>query len=180
MQTYIALLRGINVSGQKKVMMTDLLELMQKSGFKAVQTYIQSGNIIFKSDGNDTGQIQTQISKNIAKKFGFQVPVLVIAMLDFKEIVAKNPFDHPNDLKANSIYFVLLKNVPNQDLMKSLNQESYPNEEFRITPKSIYLKCKKGYGNSKCDNNFFERKLKVQATTRNYRTMMKLMQLSQK
>ena len=77
MNTYIALLKGINVGGHKKVPMADLRELLSKSGFENVQTYIQSGNVILQSNNSDISKIESDIEKSIEDYFGFEVSVLV-------------------------------------------------------------------------------------------------------
>lgn len=179
MQTYIALLRGINVSGQKKIKMADLRQLLAQIGFEDVVTYIQSGNIVLKSEEKNPRALEKNIASEIYKSYGFDVPVLVKSKEEIQDIIENNPFDNSEDLEANRIYFVLLKAVPESDLTEALVNEIFANEKFNITANCVYLCCAKGYGNAKCDNNFFERKLKVPATTRNYRTMTKLLEMSQ-
>tara|TARA_R110000796_G_scaffold250788_4_gene380728 strand:+ start:98747 stop:99292 length:546 start_codon:yes stop_codon:yes gene_type:complete len=178
MKTYILLLRGINVSGQKKVKMADLKKMLEALNFEAIQTYIQSGNVVFKTNENSTDILEKKISKCIFETFEFEVPVLVIKSENFEGLIKNAPFINDEDAKLDNLYFVLLKNKPDAKLVELLASETYPNEQFIITDNCIYLICQRGYGNAKCDNNFFERKLKVQATTRNYKTMIKLMQMS--
>ena len=178
MKTHIALLRGINVSGQKKIQMADLRRMFEKLPFEAVETYIQSGNVVFKSNGLNTTELQETIKKEIAITFGFDVPVLVKQLSDFEQILNSNPFTDPEDLEAKRIYYVLLKNAPTQDDISSLHQEKYPNELFKITPNCVYLNCRKGAGNAKLTNNIIEKKLKVVATARNHRTMLKLLKMA--
>lgn len=180
MQTYIALLRGINVSGQKKIKMVDLRQLLAQIGFKDVVTYIQSGNIVLKTEERNPRALEKTIASEIHESYGFDVPVLVKSKEEIQDIIEKNPFDNSEDLETNRIYFVLLKEVPKKDLTEALVNETFTNEKFIITGNCVYLCCAKGYGNAKCDNNFFERRLKVPATTRNYRTMTKLLEMSEK
>lgn len=178
MKTYILLLRGINVSGQKKIIMTDLKQLLDQLNFENVQTYIQSGNVVLNASEENSRLLENKVSAAIIKKYGFEVPVLMIKTSDFNEIVQKSPFEDYDEMGKKNAYFVLLQKRPEADLVKSLVEEKYPNEQFMITDNCIYLTCQKGYGNAKCNNNFFERKLKVQATTRNYKTMIKLAQMA--
>ncbi len=178
MRTYIALLRGINVSGQKKIRMVDLRQLLTQMGFENVVTYIQSGNIVLKSREKDLRVLEKGIAEAIHNAYGFDVPVLVKSKEEIQSIIQSNPFNNVEDLEANRVYFVLLKEVPESDLVEALGKETFPNEKFSISDNCVYLSCAKGYGNSKCDNNFFERKLKVAATTRNFRTMNKLVEMA--
>ncbi|SDL71044.1 DUF1697 domain-containing protein [Kriegella aquimaris] len=179
MKSYITLLRGINVGGRKKIKMDDLRQLLTQIGFEDVVTYIQSGNVVLKSNEKTLGVLEKMIATAIRNTYDFDVPILVKSKEEIQEILENNPFDNAEDLEANRIYFVLLGEVPRSDLVEALMQETFANEKFSITDNCVYLCCDKGYGKAKCDNNFFERKLKVAATTRNYRTMTKLLEMSQ-
>ncbi len=173
MNTFIILLRGINVSGQKKVPMAELRGLLEKNGFQDVKTYIQSGNVVLRSlfDAEVTA---LKIQQAIENYFGFQVSVLAKSPQEFQQIFDDCPFDQNKKEKS---YFTLLFNVPNKELVNTVSKISYPNEEFIIDEACIYFYCSTGYGRAKCSNNFFEKKLKTTATSRNYKTMMKLLSL---
>jgi len=174
MNTYIALLRGINVSGQKKVPMAVLRSLLSSSGFKNVQTYIQSGNVIFQSSEKNITNLENTIKKAIHSYFGFDVSILVRTTRDIRNILDNCPF---SEEKKENGYYTLLHSIPDNDLIDSMHLVSYPNEEFHITNHCVYFFSSLGYGKAKCNNNFFERKLKVDATTRNHKTMVKLLSL---
>jgi uncharacterized protein (DUF1697 family) len=178
MTTYIALLRGINVGGQKKMLMKELRSVLAKFDFKDVRTYIQSGNIIFDSPESNTDILEYKIKSAIFQGFGIQVPVLVKSGKELEEIYDRNPFTDQNDIKDNNIYFVILKEKASPTHIQGLEKESYVNERFVVTENCVYLACGKGYGNAKLNNNLLERKLKVEATTRNYRTLQKLIEMA--
>lgn len=178
MKAYIALLRGINVGGQKKMPMKELREMMVNAEFKDIHTYIQSGNIIFKSDLDSNKKLESLIQTSIKTTFGFVVPVIVKSVFEIKDILDKNPYDNKDDLAENRVYFVLLQNTPNQELVKALKDLYYPNEKFSISNECVYLCCKTGYGKARLNNNLIELKLGVRATARNYRTMNKLLELA--
>ena len=175
MKTYIALLRGINVSGQKKIKMADLRNALEKSNFKTVKTYVQSGNIVFDSEELDSAILEERIQDVILTHFGFEVPTMVITGSKIEAILLANPY--VNRTEERNVYFVLLKQSPAKDVIEAFNQLDFVNEDFHITDACVYLCCKKGYGNAKLNNNFVERKLKVQATTRNLRTLNKLVEM---
>lgn len=178
MKTYIALLRGINVSGHRKIKMADLRQLLGELGFGSVKTYIQSGNVVFESSETDTLLLERQIKDGIAKTFGFDVPVVIKDHAQLCAIIGESPFREAEDLAANRIYYALLKTEPDHADIANLDQRDYPNERFVIRPNCVYLNCHLGAGQAKLDNNIIERKLKVQATTRNHKTMLKLIELS--
>ncbi|XCF06732.1 DUF1697 domain-containing protein [Tamlana crocina] len=175
MTTYIALLRGINVGGQKKVPMAELRNLLTRAGLKNVATYIQSGNVVFQSSEENIQKLENEIRSVILKHFGFEVPVLVKTPTDFQNILKNCPF--PDEQKVNS-YFVLLFSKPNEGVVKEVKSMSYPNETFVITDACVYLHCATGYGKAKLNNNIIERKLNTTATARNYKTMAKLLALA--
>jgi uncharacterized protein (DUF1697 family) len=177
LKIYIALLRGINVGGHKKVPMADLRSLLTKSGLENVQTYIQSGNIIFQSSDEDIKALEDSIQKSILNQFGFKVPVLLRTRGDLQKIFDNCPFSE--DKKVDS-YFTMLSEAPDKDLIAEASQKTYPDEEYVTLNDCIYFYCANGYGKAKFNLNFFERKLKVNATSRNYKTMVKLLSLSQK
>ncbi len=175
-KSYVALLRGINVGGQKKIKMADLRVLLEELGLEEVRTYIQSGNIIFKSTTANCTTLEAQIAKRIYDVYAFEVAVLVIGKKAFEDIRKNNSLLSKEDDQKN-FYYVFLQDQPEQKLVAALEQEKYPNEVYMITKRCVYLSCLKGYGNAKCNNNFFERKLKVGATARNNRTVEKLLEM---
>lgn len=172
MQTYIALLRGINVGGHKKLKMADLKLLFEDLGFQDVVTYIQSGNVVFSAE--EEKGLPEKISKEITEKFGWEVPVLVKTADAIAKILAACPFAETKKAEA---YFMLLATPPKREFMEAVNEISCPNEEFVLTQDCVYIYFGNGAGNAKLNNNFFEKKLKVAATTRNYRTLARLVEL---
>lgn len=175
MNTYIVLLKGINVGGHKKVPMAELRELLSKSGFKNVQTYIQSGNVILQSFEKNTQKIEVTITKAILDSFGFEVSVLVLTRFNLKRIFDDSPF---SEEKKKASYFMMLHDTPNDELVKEASEKVYEAEEYKIIKDCIYYYCEKGFGKAKFNVNVFERKLKTFATARNYNTMVKLLSLS--
>ncbi len=178
MKTHIALLRGINVGGHRKIKMADLKAMLHKMGLKDVVTYIQSGNVVFNSSETKTTLLEEKIKKGITKTFGFEVPVLIKSREALVAVLQESPFKKEEDLEANRIYYVLLKSEPDKEAFKNLDQKTYPNELFVITAKCVYLNCLNGAGKAKLSNTIIERKLVVEATTRNHRTMLKLLEMA--
>lgn len=173
MKTYIALLRGINVGGHKKILMSDLKKLFESLGFRDVRTYIQSGNVVFSS--NADVDFANTISEAIESKYGFKVPVLVKKASELAEILSKCPF---SDEKREKSYFILLAEDPDEEAKVASATFASEEEQFFITDNCVYIFYAKGAGKAKLGVNFFEKKLKVIATARNYRTMAKLLELA--
>lgn len=174
MNKYVILLRGINVGGHRKVPMAELREILSDSGFKNVVTYIQSGNVILQSSQNSKN-IKTKIEKVILKHFGFEVIVIVKTKEELKEIFDNCPFQQQTKEKS---YFMILDSLPDKFGLQEVSSLTHIGEEFHITYTSIYFFSANGYGRTKFNSNFFERKLKVNATARNYKTMLKLLAMT--
>lgn len=147
MQQYIALLRGINVSGQKKIKMAELVNHCQDIGLQEVSTYIQSGNICFTSSSIDEQALAIQLQDKITQQYGFDVPVII------------------------------LNKAPEQQKVSQLLSYVKAPEKMIINEQVSYLHCPNGYGKSKLSNNFVESKLNLVATTRNLKTVEKLISL---
>ncbi|NKI26105.1 DUF1697 domain-containing protein [Arenibacter sp. 6A1] len=179
MPIFVAFLRGINVSGQKKIKMAELRQLLEDSGFLNVKSYLQSGNVVFEFEGVATEIIEGKIKDAIVGSFRLEVEVLVKTLSQLTEIVKNWPFEEEEEQGLTKNYFVLLHTIPNLGLAQELTGKSFPNEQFLMTDQYIYLKCHNGYGRAKCNNNFFERQLKVIATTRNFTTMERVLALAE-
>lgn len=178
MTTYIALLRGINVSGQKKILMADLKKMFIDLGYQEVVTYIQSGNVIFQTKKTAEEKLEKNIKSAIEKTFGFDVPVFVLTRDELKKLSDNNPYkDRP--VASNFIFLTILSSAPEDENIEMVQAMEFPGEEFSITKRVVYLCLPNGAGRSKLTNNFFEKKLKVRATSRNMRSVLKLLNLSE-
>lgn len=172
---YIALIRGINVGGYKKVPMAILRDVLREVGFKAVKTYIQSGNVVFQSSESNSKAVEEIIQKIIKSHFGFIVPVIVKTKVELELIFDSCVFSQDKKTKS---YFVLLDEIPDTNLVKEARAIVFENEEFSIVNNCIYFYSSIGYGRTKFNMNMFEKKLKVTATSRNYNTINKLIELA--
>ena len=175
MKTYISMLRGINVSGQKMISMGELKKLYGYLGFKNVQTYIQSGNVLFECPDTNTSKVISKIEKTIKESFGFDVLVFIRTKDDFHKLIKNTPFSKKD---ISKLYVTFLSGIPIQSPIDEINKIKDKSEEFLISGKEVYLFCPNGYGKSKLSNNFFERKLKLSATTRNWKTVNKLFSMA--
>jgi uncharacterized protein (DUF1697 family) len=177
MNTYIAILRGINVSGKKIIKMDALHQLFENSGFSNVRTYIQSGNVLFSSEQTNTSELEQLIATQIEMEFGFQVPVIVLTHLELQQIVENNPFLNDETKNPAFLHVTFLASTPVEDAIDQLTAKKAEQEAFFLTKNALYLYCPNGYGNTKLTNNCIELKLKVQATTRNWKTTLGLLKM---
>jgi uncharacterized protein (DUF1697 family) len=178
MNTKIAILRGINVGGKRKILMADLKELMSALGYQNIRTYIQSGNLIFEKDEKiENKEIAKNIENAIEKKFNFEVPVIVLSAKEIENAVANNPF-YKADTDINKLHLTFLNEVPDKDKQEVAESFDYTPDQFEIIGRNAFIYCEDSYHKSKLTNDFFEKKLKVKATTRNWKTVLKLWELS--
>ncbi|MGG6230394.1 DUF1697 domain-containing protein [Tenacibaculum sp. SDUM215027] len=170
MNTIIILLRGINVSGKNKIPMKELKALLEELDYSDVKTYIQSGNIVLKTE-EDLREVEKRIHTKIKEKYGYEVAVLAKEIKEVIEILQNNPYNH---LPEKQQYFTFLfKGVKVEELEVDAKED-----EFTILKDIVYVNAVGGYGKTKLTNNFFERKLKVSATTRNFKTTNHLVELA--
>ena len=154
MNTYICLLRGINVGGHKKIKMAELKTLFTSLGYNDVVTYIQSGNIIFKSHEKSIDEITAVIKKAIVSTYGFEVPVFVLTRAMLTQVY-ENYVLSPECIASS--YFTLLHTVPSTEDIALVNNLELPNEHFVVTENCVYIYPEKGYGKAKAKTLFLKR-----------------------
>lgn len=181
MITYIALLRGINVGGKNKIKMSELKRVFEMIGLNNVQTYIQSGNVIFKS--NETEKpLRKKIEHEIEDSFGFSVTVVLRTATEFDQIIKNYPFTEEEVRKsepssqAESQYIALLTKVPLQENIVQLEAYKGEKDDCRIIGREVFLLFHHSIRNSKLANNLH--KLNVPTTVRNWKTIFRLDELA--
>ena len=168
------MLRGVNVSG-KKVEMEKLRQNYLALGLTKVRSYIQSGNVIFETANSNIPKIAGEIEKRIGKVFGFDIAVLIRTESEIKDLIESNPFARKD---ASNLHVTFLRDKPIQVPQDELIQAKSKAEDFSVSGREIYLFCPDGYGRTKLSNSFFEKKLKVLATTRNWNTVNTLLSMA--
>jgi len=177
MKKFISLLRGINVSGQKIIKMSELKLLFEDLDFWDVETYIQSGNVIFSSKEKSSEKLEAKISSTIKNKFRFDVPIIVITPEEIEYVLKNNPFIKRKK-DADKLCVTFLSKAPSDENVERLAATNYSPEEYFIEGKHIYLFVPNGFGKAKLNNNLFENKLKVVGTSRNWKTVKALSELA--
>lgn len=177
MAIYIALLRGINVGGKNIMKMVDLRRVFEVMNLSEVQTYIQSGNVLFKSDEEEE-PLCKRIEHEIEEAFGFFVPVILRTAEDLERIISNCPFSAEEILEAESssegesLYVSLMLHAPTQEKMVCLKVYKADSDDYKIEGREVYLLFRNSIRNSKLANNL--QKLDVPATARNWKTINKL------
>ncbi|MBS2210376.1 DUF1697 domain-containing protein [Carboxylicivirga mesophila] len=174
MPKYISILRGINVGGKRKILMKELKDLYKELGFTNVVSYIQSGNLIFNANEATISSIEQRVSKAILERFGYNVPVLVLSNLEWKRMVSENPFSSHD---INKLHVTLLKDLPTEYDVEVFKSKDFAPDLYHLNGQYIYIKCDGKYHQSKLSNTAIERHLKVEATSRNWKTVIKISEL---
>ncbi|PCI32969.1 MAG: hypothetical protein COB60_08560 [Flavobacteriaceae bacterium] len=177
LKTYIALFRGINVGGKNSIKMAVLKEALQNSLFIDAQTYIQSGNLIFKSTQNNTKILASTLESLVQKTFGHTISILVLSKKSFKNRISNNPFLPIEEAHFSKMYVSYVIDEISIDLIEKFAKKTLSDDKFHITKKTIYTLYENKYSASKLNNNFYEKKLQCKATTRNWKTSLKLLEM---
>lgn len=176
-EKYLALLRGVNVSGKNPLKMNEFKLFLEGKKFENVKTYIQSGNIIFDYPKENSGKIAKHLKELIADKYSYDIPVIVIKMNQLKDIITNNPYPEYANNEPTKVLVSFFSNQPLEESVQRFNSKVYATEKYELNDTFLYLYCLNGYGKAKINNNFIEAKLKVDATTRNWKTILKLYEL---
>lgn len=176
MNKKIAILRGINVGGNRKILMKDLKSLCENLGWNNLKTYIQSGNLIFEAN-KPNPELELTLEKAIFDEYGFEVPVIIRTSLELQNSINKNPY-YNEDSNLTQLHLTFLKVQPTHDNIEKTLSYDFEPDQFKIDEKEVFICCEGKYHKSKLSNSFFEKKLKTKATTRNWKTVLKLYELS--
>ena len=174
----IALLRGINVGGRNRLPMKDLVAMFVEAGCEEARSYIQSGNVLFRGEQPLTESIPSLISRAIQDRFGYQVPIITRTAAEFGEVVRDNPFASANP-DGDHLHVVFLASQPDSALAESLDLNRSPGDEFAVLGREIYLNCPNGFARTRLTNSYFDTRLSATSTTRNWRTVLKLLELAE-
>ncbi len=177
MERYLAFLRGINVSGQKLIKMVDLKNHLEDMGLKKVQTYIQSGNVCFEYKDQHTDELSERIEQGLQERLGYHVPVIVRTWAEINDLIARDPFqsiEKTGDLKL----YVCFPDQPSENIpVLPVVSEKEGLEIIGIDDRFAFVVSKPvGKGRYGFPNNFIEKELKITATSRYWKTLLKMVE----
>lgn len=170
---FIALLRGINVTGYNKVPMPELRSLCAELGWRDVQSYIQSGNLMFKASTAPT-RLESQLEQAIERRFGLSIPVIIRAAADWPVYMGGNPYPDASQSEPNRVMLALSKAAAKHDAVERLRQRAFPGERIVQVGDALWLYYAAGMGKSKLSPALLDRLVGSPVTTRNWRTVLKL------
>ncbi len=171
MNTYISLLRGINVGGSKPVSMETLREIYAGLGFSHVRTYLQSGNVVFAAPQSDQAQMAGQIEASIEQRCGFKVEVFIREPSDFQSIIAHNPFLQQRDVDTSKLHVSFLYRAIDEAKWGKLAIPNPIPDQLARGESVIYLYYPNGYSRSKISTSYLEKALGAPLTNRNWNTV---------
>lgn len=158
--------------------MDRLRESCSALGFRSVQTYVQSGNVVFVEGRKFASSLSKNIAQAVVRDFGFDVTVLVRAANEMRDLIERNPFLKERGVDPSKLYVTFLSEAPSKKALKDVQTVSSEADRFHIGRQEIYLYCPGGYGKTKLSNTAFERALSVRATTRNWKTVNALFEMA--
>jgi uncharacterized protein (DUF1697 family) len=175
--THVALLRGINVGGKNRLPMKDLVALFEAQGCTSVQTYIQSGNVVFEAPAAVAAKLPLKVSAAILNGHGIRVPVVLRTVEELQKVPHRNPF-----LKAgvalDTLHVAFLADPPSASAASALDPKRSPPDEVAIRGCELYLRLPNGVAETKFTNAYFDKTLGTTSTMRNWRTTLQLIELS--
>jgi uncharacterized protein (DUF1697 family) len=177
MTKYLALLRGINVSGHNMIKMDALKKMLENMGFQNVETYIQSGNVFFESEEENAAGIGFKIKQEISKVFGYDVPVIMVSKTDLELCFKNNPYLKEKECDIKKLYVAFISKELTAAAINDLKISNFKPDEAAIDSYRIYIKYAIGAGKTNLDQKYIEKKLNVVATIRNWNSVTKLLEM---
>lgn len=159
--------------------MVELKGIFEQLQFDQVKTYVQSGNVVFRHNTMENSRLEAIISQQIKTKLGFEIPAIVLSETKLERILLANPFRSDSNSDSQSMYVTFLSEKPQPFSPEVFLPKLAEGEDIAFSDEAVYFYCPNGYGKTKLSNNFIESKLKVTATTRNWKTTNELLRIAE-
>jgi uncharacterized protein (DUF1697 family) len=181
MLTYISFLRGVNMTGHNSIKMSELSELYVNLGLKDAETFIQSGNVIFNDEKDIApSALSINIEKAILKRFNYIVPVMIRTNQELTDLFSSNPFIGEINFDPSKMAVIFLHDEPSDNQIQKVADIDYPPDKFKMVGRDIFIYCPNGFGRTKLYTNFFEKKMGVVGTARNWKTITTVLNIAEK
>ncbi len=172
---FVALMRGVNVGGNNLVNMKAVVHMFQSVGCSDVESYLQSGNIVFSAGPILAQRAPAMVSQLIHKEFGFAVPMVVRSGAELQALAGANPF---LTLASEARYLMFLAQLPSEHQVAKLDTKRSPPDAFAVCGANVFLYLPNGAARTKLNTSYFDRALSTTSTVRNWNTVQKLVELS--
>ncbi len=180
MAVIISMLRAVNVGGHNKIKMDALRALYESLKLRDAQTYVQSGNVIFRTDEMDIARLARRIEDGIERKFGFRPEVILRTAAEMREVIARNPFAKRRGIEPGKLLVSFLTSVPGEEARERVRQMKCDPQELWVEGRELYIYFPNGMGRSKLSGAALEKTLKTPATGRNWNSVTKMMEMAEK
>jgi uncharacterized protein (DUF1697 family) len=180
MTVVISMLRGVNVGGHNKVKMEALRALYESLKLREAQTYVQSGNVIFRTDERDIARLAKRIEDGIERKFGFRPDVILRTAAEMREVIGRNPFAKRRGIEPGKLLVSFLGGDPGEEGREKVRQMKCDPEEMRIDGRELYIYFPNGMGRSKLPWATMDKILKTPTTGRNWNSVTKMMEMAER
>lgn len=179
MPTIISMLRGVNVGGHNKIKMDALRALYEFLKLRNPQTYVQSGNVVFRTDERDLAGLAKRIQDAIEKTFGFRPGVILRTFSELKDAIARNPFARRRGLDPSRLLVTFLAGTPSPEARQNVLRIKTDPEELRLSGRELYIYYPIGIGRSKLTLAVIEKALQISGTGRNWNSVIKLLEMAE-
>jgi len=180
MAAVICFLRGVNVTGRNMIRMEELRALCESMGLRNAQTYIQSGNVVFRMRGRSVAALAARIEEAIETRFGFRPHVMLRTAEELRDVVSRNPFATRTNLDPSRFLVYFLKGEPTPEACGEACALKTDTEELRVSGSELFIYYLNGVGKSQLPMARIEKALGISGTGRNWNTVMKLLELAEK
>jgi uncharacterized protein (DUF1697 family) len=174
----VALLRGVNVGGNNKLAMRDLVAVFESLGCRDVRTYIQSGNVVARAPASAVDGLSDAVAKALCDNFGLTVPVVLRRGDALAAVVADNPYLAAG-ADPTTLHVMFLRDAPSAAQVAALDPARSPGDAYAVRGRDVFLHCPNGLARTKLTNDYFDRTLATVSTVRNWKTVLTLLAMTQ-
>jgi uncharacterized protein (DUF1697 family) len=168
------------MTGHNSIKMTELAALYSGMGFHDIETFIQSGNVIFGDPENrPVSDLSAALEKTILERFSFIVPVMIRTSRELRDLFSSNPYLGEINFEPSKMAVIFLSYAPSETQIQKVADINYPPDRFKIIGKEIFIYCPNGFGRTKIYTNFFEKKMGVMGTARNWKTITTILNIAE-
>jgi uncharacterized protein (DUF1697 family) len=180
MTVVVSMLRGVNLAGNRRIKMDALKTLYESLGLRNVQTYIQSGNVIFGTEARDLVRLAKRIENGIERTFGFRSAVIIRTASDLRDVIGRNPFATRPGIDSRKLLVTFLASHPDEEARDLFLKVKVDPEEFRIDGRELYIYFPNGMARPKLSPALVDKTLKTAGTGRNWNTVTKLLEIAER
>lgn len=179
MGVIISMLRGVNVGGHNKIKMEELRKVYASLKLRDCQTYVQTGNVVFRTEERDLGALRERIEKKIESRFGFRPDVIVRTSAEMRDAIARNPFAARRGVEPGKLLVTFLASDPSKEALTKVLAMKFAPEELRLSGREVYIYFPNGMGETKLSWTAIAKTLGTTGTGRNWNSVTKMMEMAE-